>query len=175
MSNKAKRCITFRHIFLALVLMLFSVVANAQDALTAPDQSTEGVKDSSEINRLEGPDGPKVESGYNGSSELTGVLVDRTLTVIGQNFYRAFSQIAMERPIIRGATLTIHERPDARWGIQLWITEGPRVYFRTQLSPRLSDADDIARQAIDIVEKAILKRRLSAAMNPSIDLGREEF
>ncbi|GAA5176757.1 MULTISPECIES: CsgE family curli-type amyloid fiber assembly protein [Halomonadaceae] len=175
MTNKTKRWIAFRDIFLTILLTLFSMVANAQDAITAPDQSKEAIKDPSGINRLESPDGPKIESSYNGSSELTGVLVDRTLTVMGQNFYRAFSQIGMARPIIRGATLTIHERPDARWGIQLWITEGSRMYFRTQLSPRLSDANDIARQAIDIVEKAILKRRLSAALNPSIDLGKEEF
>ncbi len=153
----------------------FSLAANAQNGVTAPDKSAESINDASEINRIESPDGPKVESDFNGSSELTGVLVDRTLTVIGQNFYRSFSQIAMESPIIHGATLTIHERPDARWGIQLWITEGPRMYFRTQLSPRLGDAEEIARQAVDMVEKAILKQRLSAAMNPSIDLGKEEF
>lgn len=175
MMDKAERSLALGCAFIAILLALFSLAANAQEGITAPDQSSESISDSSAINRLESPDGPKVESGYNGSSELTGVLVDRTLTVIGQNFYRSFSQIGMERPIIRGATLTIHERPDARWGIQLWITEGPRVYFRTQLSPRLGDANDIARQAVDIVEKAILKRRLSAAMNPSIDLGKEEF
>jgi curli production assembly/transport component CsgE len=159
----------------AILLPLLSLVANAQANVEGSGLNTESVNDASDINRLESPDGPKIESGYNRSSELTGVLVDRTLTVTGQNFYRSFSKIAMGRPIIRGATLTIHERPDARWGIQLWITEDRHVYFRTQLSPRLSAADDIARQAIDIVEKAVLKRQLSAALNPSADLGKEEF
>ena len=135
----------------------------------------EPINDTSEINRLASPDGPKIDSAYSGSSELTGVLVDRTLTVVGQNFYRSFSQISMGHPIIRGATLTIHERPDARWGVQLWITEGSRVHFRTQMSPRLSDSADVAREAIDIVEKAVLERRISAALNPSADLGKEEF
>lgn len=162
---------------LILVLTACALLAHAQpdapEPLPAPD--TASVNDASGINRLESPDGPKIESGYNGSSELTGVLVDRTLTVIGQSFYRSFSQIGMGHPIIRGATLTIHERPDARWGVQLWITEGPRVYFRTQLSPRLSAAEDVARQAVDIVEKAILRRELNAAFNRSADLGKEEY
>lgn len=174
MINRAEHCHNFVCFFLAILLTFFSLMANAQDDVTAPDQGTEPINDASEINRLESLDGPKIESRRQGS-ELTGVLVDRTLTVIGKNFYRTFSQIAMEHPIIAGATLAIHERPDARWGVQLWITEGPRMYFRTQLSPRLGDAEDIARQAIDIVEKAILEQRLSAAMNPSIDLGKEEF
>lgn len=127
------------------------------------------------INRLQSPDGPEVETGLNGSSELTGVLVDRTLTVIGQNFYRAFSQIAMGRPIIDGATLTVHERPDARWGIKVWISTANRVYFRTQLSPRLNDVDAIAHRAIDIVEKAVLKHQISSTLNRSADLGAEEL
>lgn len=174
MMNKTERCHAFAYAFLTILLAFFSLMANAQDDVTAPDQGTESINDASEINRLESPDGPKVESRHSGS-ELTGVLVDRTLTVVGKNFYRTFSQIAMEHPIISGATLAMHERPDARWGVQLWITEGSRVYFRTQLSPRLGDAEEIARQAIDIVEEAILKQRLSAAMNPSADLGKEEF
>ena len=58
---------------------------------------------------------------------------------------------------------------------QFWITEGPRMYFRTQRHRGSGDTEEIARQAVDVVEKAILKQRLSAAMNPSIDLGKEEF
>ena len=167
--------------FKPLIVSLFlsaawlpAIEIQAQDIPT-PIQPGGAEKDPNEINRLKSPDGPEVESRLHGSSELTGVLVDRTLTVVGRNFYRAFSQIAMERPIIGGATLTIHERPDARWGVQVWITEGTQVYFRTQLSPRLNDANDDARQAIDIVEKALLRRRLSNVLNPSADLGAEEF
>lgn len=170
---------TFKFGLLATVLLTLITTASAQPKASTPelgaDTPTKPVNDASEINRLESPDGPKIESRYGRSSELTGVLVDRTLSVVGQSFYRAFSQIAMGRPIIRGATLTIHERPDARWGIQVWISERSRVYYRTQLSPRLSVADDYARQATDIVEKAILERRLSASLNPSADLGKEEF
>ena len=175
MIKRTARSSAFAYGLLAILLPVFSLAAHAQDKVPAPSVDTEPVNDASEINRLESADGPKIESSYSGSSELTGVLVDRTLTVIGQNFYRSFSQISMGHPIIRGATLAVHERPNARWGIQVWITEGSRVYFRTRLSPRLSAAEDIARQAIDIVEKAILERRLSAALNPSADLGKEEF
>lgn len=174
-KRRTKRYLALTPGFPVLALALFAVPAAAQGDMTPATPTTNSINDASEINRLESADGPKIESGVNGSSELTGVLVDRTLTVIGQSFYRSFSQIGMGHPIIRGATLTIHERPDARWGVQLWITEGPRVYFRTQLSPRLSDSEDVARQAVDIVEKAVLERRLSAAMNPSADLGKEEF
>ncbi|MES1948709.1 curli assembly protein CsgE [Salinisphaera sp. C84B14] len=173
--NTQNRRSTYAYRLAAIALFILAELGQAQTEVDPAEPSPKSVNDTSSINRLESEDGPRLESAYNGSSELTGVLVDRTLTVIGQNFYRAFSQIGMGHPIIRGATLTIHERPDARWGIQLWITDGPRVYFETRLSPRLSDADDVARQAIDLVEKAILKRQLSAALNPSADLGKEEL
>ncbi|WP_156105241.1 CsgE family curli-type amyloid fiber assembly protein [Litchfieldella xinjiangensis] len=155
---------------------LFSLSVSAEPLTpTSPDGETSNASGTEGINQLQGPDGPKVEAPVNGTSELTGVLVDRTMTIIGQRFYRRFSQIAMERPIIRGATLTVHERPDARWGVQLWITEGNQIHFRTRLSPRLNDADDVARQAIDHVEEAVLKRQIAKAMAPSIDLAEEEF
>lgn len=93
----------FKQVFTTTILLLLCQAANAQDSgLTASGQSPEPANDPSEINQLESPDGPKVESRRQGS-ELTGVLVDRTLTVVGKNFYRSFSQIAMGRSIIGGA------------------------------------------------------------------------
>ena len=66
------------------------------------------------INQLSSPDGPEIQGRSTGSSELTGIMVDRTITMAGKTFYRAFSQRAMDNVIIGNATITIQERPDAR-------------------------------------------------------------
>jgi curli production assembly/transport component CsgE len=81
----------------------------------------------------------------------------------------------MDNRIIGNATLTIQERPDARWGSQLWIMEGNKMYFRTQLSPRISEADRIAGDAVKTVEEALLQQQLSAALTSDRDLGKEEL
>lgn len=127
------------------------------------------------INQLSSPDGPEVQGRQRGGSELTGIMVDRTITMAGKTFYRAFSQRAMDNLIIGNATITIKEHPDARWGSQLAIMEGNRMYFRTQLSPRISEADRVAGEAVQIVEKALLQQQLASALTSDKDLGREEL
>lgn len=127
------------------------------------------------INQLSSPDGPAIQERSSSSSELTGVLVDRTITMAGKTFYRAFSQRAMGNMIIGNATITIQERPDARWGSQLWIMQGNQMYFRTQLSPRISEADRAAEEAVQTVEEALLRQQLNSALSSDKDLGSEEL
>ena len=107
--------------------------------------------------------------------ELTGIIVDRTMTMAGKTFYRAFSQLSIQEPVIQSTTLTIQERPDARWGSQLWVMEGNDVYFRTQLSPRINEADRSAEAAIGVVKERIIQNRLNSALGSNADLGKEEL
>ena len=102
-------------------------------------------------------------------------MVDRTITMAGKTFYRAFSQRAMDNLIIGNATITIKERPDARWGSQIWVMEGNRMYFRTQLSPRINEADRAAVEAVQTVERALIERQISASLSSDKDLGKEEI
>lgn len=106
---------------------------------------------------------------------LAGILVDRSVTIMGKTFYRHFSQLAMQHPLLSRTTLTFHERPDARWGSQLWITENRKVLFRTQLSPRLGDSEQLAREATSIVEQRLVEQHLSSQLIPDKDLGKEEL
>ncbi|MBT2787645.1 MULTISPECIES: CsgE family curli-type amyloid fiber assembly protein [unclassified Halomonas] len=144
--------------------------ADAADALPANEQEAINA-----INQLSSPDGPEMRGNANGGSELTGVMVDRTITMAGKTFYRAFSQRAMDNLIIGNATITINERPDARWGSQVWVMEGNRMYFRTQLSPKINEADRAAGEAVQTVERALIEQQLSAAVSSDKDLGKEEL
>ena len=153
-----------------LFFVLLMGGANASEEESVSD--TQAVDD---INQLSSPDGPEIQNRLHGSSELTGIMVDRTITMAGKTFYRAFSQLAMDNRIIGNATLTIQERPDARWGSQLWIMEGNKMYFRTQLSPRISEADRVAGEAVQVVQEALLQQQLTAALTSDKDLGKEEL
>lgn len=172
-------------LFIHLLLPLATVwltAAQAQESASAQPNAAQRQQEQRQaeeeriksINRVESPDGPAVQPSPTGS-ELTGVMVDRTVTMAGKTFYRAFSQQAMGNPIIGNATITIRERPDARWGSQLWIMEGNRMYFRTQLSPRINEADRAAKEAVQVVEKALLRQRIKAAITSDKDLGSKEL
>ena len=166
-----------KHKISIALLWCLTSVANAQpnglvdaSSLTRNEQAEVDA-----INQLSSPDGPEIQGRPNGSSELTGIMVDRTITMAGKTFYRAFSQQAMDNVIIGNATITIQERPDARWGSQVWVMEGNRMYFRTQLSPRISEAGRVAGDAVKTVEEALLQQQLSAALTSDKDLGKEEL
>lgn len=159
------------------VLLLFSL-SPLMASETLSQEEVERLNEQKEIdsiNQLSSPDGPEIESVKNASSELTGVMVDRTITMAGKTFYRAFSQRAMDNLIIGNATITIQERPDARWGSQIWVMDGNRMYFRTQLSPRINEADRAAGEAVKIVEEALLRQQIASALTSDKDLGREEI
>ncbi|WP_311064393.1 CsgE family curli-type amyloid fiber assembly protein [Halomonas sp. DWK9] len=156
-----------------LGVLLFVLFINSTTA--SEEGSVSDAAAVSDINQLSSPDGPEIQSRINGSSELTGIMVDRTITMAGKTFYRAFSQLAMDNLIIGNATLTIQERPDARWGSQLWVMEGNKMYFRTQLSPRISEADRVAGEAVEVVQEALLQQQLTAALTSDKDLGKEEL
>lgn len=156
--------------WLTVSLAMANEPADPADALPANEQEAIDA-----INQLSSPDGPEVQGTTNGGSELTGVMVDRTITMAGKTFYRAFSQQAMDNLIIGNATITINERPDARWGSQIWVMEGNQMYFRTQLSPRINEADRAAGEAVQTVEEALLRQQLASALNSDKDLGTEEL
>ncbi|MFC7369079.1 CsgE family curli-type amyloid fiber assembly protein [Vreelandella zhaodongensis] len=159
-------------IFLAIYFLLTTSVLANEPASSLPINEQAEVD---AINELSSPDGPEVQGHSNRSSELTGIMVDRTVTMAGKTFYRAFSQQAMDNLIIGNATITIQERPDARWGSQIAVLEGNRLYFRTQLSPRISEADQVAGEAVQVVEEALIRQQLASALTSDKDLGKEEL
>ncbi|KPQ26778.1 MULTISPECIES: CsgE family curli-type amyloid fiber assembly protein [unclassified Halomonas] len=177
------KALRYKPVILCYFLLWGSTFPAYAEEMTEPvsptDDGQAAIADEQEaidaINQLSGPDGAEVEQPSQGGSELTGVMVDRTITMAGKTFYRAFSQRAMDNMIIANATITIQERPDARWGSQVWIMEGNQMHFRTQLSPRISEADRAAGEAVQIVEEALLRQQLNSALSSDKDLGREEL
>src|SRR5690625_7255582 len=51
---------------------------------------------------------------------LRGVVVNRTITVQGQEFYQFFSMCWSYIAGDTSYTLSVQERPSARWGIENW-------------------------------------------------------
>nr|WP_267964169.1 CsgE family curli-type amyloid fiber assembly protein [Halomonas sp. MCCC 1A11057] len=110
-----------------------------------------------------------------GEPGLSGVIVDRTITMMGKTFYRRFSQLSSESHILSSTTLSVHERPDARWGSQVWVAENNRILFQAALPPRLSDIDRYAEAAVEQVEQLLVQRSIMQALESDPDLADEEI
>ncbi|SUH66763.1 assembly/transport component in curli production [Salmonella enterica subsp. enterica serovar Madelia] len=77
--------------------------------------------------------------------EVPGLLTDHTVSSIGHEFYRAFSD-KWESEYT--GNLTINERPSARWGSWITITVNQDVIFQTFLFPMKRDFEKNRRLRI---------------------------
>lgn len=104
--------------------------------------------------------------------EIPGLLTDHTVSSVGHDFYRAFSD-KWESPFT--GNLTINERPSARWGSWITITINQDVIFQTFLFPTKRDFDRNVAYALVQTEEAINRRQIDKALLGTGDLARDEF
>jgi curli production assembly/transport component CsgE len=149
--------------------------AFAQSAPEAVKSEVSVASEGSEA-RSDGHDGVAIQRPRARLSDgLNGVMIDRTMTMIGKTFYRQFSQQRLDSPALRNTSLSIHERPSARWGSLIWITEGNNVLYEATLPPRLNDVDMYASAAVSSVSDQFLRRKVLEALRDDPDMADDEF
>lgn len=107
-------------------------------------------------------------------AELTGFIVDNTISRSGHEFYRSFSERLNDTSEL-DFNLVVRERPSARWGILVWIEHENRTLYRRFLQPNLADMRDTAYQAADFVLQEINRRRIEALFEDTHDLAKDEL
>jgi len=106
---------------------------------------------------------------------LIGVVINRTITVLGREFYQYFSATWRDKELSERYTVTIYERPTAIRGSEMWVQYGNRRVYHAFLSPSRSAAKDISRKAVEIVYKNIIDLDVQQLLFKNEDLGPEEI
>ena len=104
--------------------------------------------------------------------EIPGLLTDHTVSSVGHDFYRAFSD-RWESSFT--GNLTINERPSARWGSWITITVDQDVIFQAFLFPSKRDFDRNVTIALIQTDEAIKRRQIDKALLSTGDLTSDEF
>jgi len=104
-----------------------------------------------------------------------GIVVDQTITMIGQNFYQNFMALWREKEQIERFVLSIHERPSARQGSQIWIDFGDKRVFQAQLPSSRSRVRDLSQHAVELTYQQVIDADLQALLFRDIDLGPSEL
>lgn len=107
-------------------------------------------------------------------AELTGFIVDNTISRSGHAFYRSFSERLNDTSEL-DFNLVVRERPSARWGILIWVEYENHTLYRRFLQPNLSDIAESAYQAADFVLEEINRRRIEALFEDTHDLAKDEL
>lgn len=104
--------------------------------------------------------------------EIPGLLTDHTVTSVGHEFYRAFSD-KWESDFT--GNLTINERPSARWGSWITITVDQDIIYQAFLYPGRRDFDRNVNVALINTDAAIRRRQIDKTLLSTGDLAHDEF
>lgn len=115
------------------------------------------------------------DSGQINNEPLRGLIINRTITVLGWDFYKSFSEIWQALYPDSRDTLTVIERPTAKFGSEIWVSYENQYVFHTFLSPARSRAKDESKQAVDIVRKQVADINIRRKLFQDADLGPEEM
>lgn len=106
---------------------------------------------------------------------LSGIVINRTMTVLGWDFYKDFTNIWRAVHPDSQYTLTITERPTAKYGSEIWITYTGHQVFHTFMSPTRSQVKEVTRQAAQTVYQTITRYQQQLKLYGSKDLAPKEM
>ena len=116
-----------------------------------------------------------LDQGQIDSDPLQGLVINRTITVLGWDFYQSFSEIWQALYPDSKNTITITERPTAQFGSEIWISYLDQTVFHTFLSPARSRAREESKNAVAIVHEGIETINMRRQFVQDDDLGPEEM
>ncbi|WP_394142928.1 curli production assembly/transport protein CsgE [Vibrio chagasii] len=112
---------------------------------------------------------------FNDFSEVNGIIVDRTITRLGDDFYFFFSQSLNESYPDLKENLTVKERPTALSGSIIEVQHSRKLIFRTALSPGRRQAKERAADATRVVGNYIIRWQAERLFQDTYDLDHDEF
>jgi len=116
-----------------------------------------------------------LDQGQIDNDPLRGLVINRTITVLGWDFYQSFSEIWRALHPDSQDTLTVIERPTAQFGSEIWISALNQTVFHTFLSPARSHAREESKNAAEIVNNNIVSINVQRKLVQDVDLGPEEM
>ncbi|UHL64661.1 curli production assembly/transport protein CsgE [Paralcaligenes sp. KSB-10] len=116
-----------------------------------------------------------LDSGSISDEPLGGVVINRTVTVLGWDFYKNFAEVWRAKYMNTKYTVTVYERPTAQYGSEVWVQYRQNRVFHTFLSPARSAAKEISGRAVDIVYKNVVDTNVQRLLFNDVDLGPEEM
>lgn len=104
-----------------------------------------------------------------------GAVLNQTVTKVGQDFYQFFVTAWRDKPLSERYVLSVHERPSARLGSQVWVEYANRRVFQTFLPPTRSRAQDAGLDAVEVVHQNIVNADVVNLLFRDPDLGPDEL
>lgn len=119
--------------------------------------------------------GAGLDSGQINNDPLGGIIINRTMTVLGWDFYKSFSELWQTLHPNSSFTITIYERATPQYGSEMWVSYRDQRVFHTFLAPTRSGVKAASIDAVDTAYKNIVNLNIQLRLFKSPDLGPEEM
>lgn len=168
MGCKAINCCT-------LAVALVFPAAQAEPAQAQPASSKPFFADSAEVSSV-----PSLGAANFGQGQFlqdldAGVVVNQTITIVGQDFYQSFVTAWRDKPLSERYTVSVHERPSARLGSQVWVEYANRRVFQTFLPPARARLKESSLEAVEVAYQSIVEADVLNLLFRDPDLGPDEL
>lgn len=124
------------------------------------------------------PDGETIEDEAvigEGGSPLQGVVVRRTITRFGDEFYRSFARVWRRQELEAPRPIVVEEHPSAQDGSRVRVRYSGDVLFETTLRPHGPEPGQVGEQAANRIADRIERRMAAGLRNNHPDLAEEEL
>ncbi|WP_406664888.1 curli production assembly/transport protein CsgE [Gallaecimonas sp. GXIMD1310] len=94
--------------------------------------------------------------------ELSGLVMDRTLTRFGKDFVFYYAGYWRDMPQTQGIAVVIYEQVYPQAGTYLWVEMNQKIIYRTYFGRRYNDIKHKAEEAImaSVSELAAIRARM---------------
>lgn len=104
-----------------------------------------------------------------------GVVANQTITVAGQDFFQYFVSAWRDRDMSERFVVSVHERPSARWGSQIWIEYGQRRVFQASLPAGRAGIKALSEQAVEAAYQKVADAEVERLLFRDPDMGSDEI
>jgi curli production assembly/transport component CsgE len=104
-----------------------------------------------------------------------GVVANQTITVAGQDFYQHFVAAWRDFALSERFAISVHERPSARWGTQIWIEYAQRRVFQASLPTGRAGIKSLSEQAAEFAYQKVTDVEVERLLFRDTDIGADEI
>ena len=149
----------FKNVVIAVVLALSFMCIHAIETPVQAGQSG--------LTLPEPP--PRTGRSDDSQIELSGIVLDRTITRFGKDFFFYYAGYWRDIPNTEGLTVVIHEQVFPQAGTRLWVELEQQTIFQTYFGRRHTDVRKVAEQAIIISLDKVVEHQARAAADSILE------
>lgn len=107
--------------------------------------------------------------------EISGAVIDQTMTRLGEDFYSLFAQQLSDEFDDLEENLTVKERPTALSGSIISVLHRRKAIYRTALSPGRDQVEAKVDEAIKVVRSYVTRWRIERYLQDTFDVDYDEI